>query len=195
MATLRAQFIKTVCALMDTDDKLVLLLGDISTYAFRQCIERHPTRAYNIGIAEQASCSIAAGLAIEGFMPVFHTIDAFATRRCFEQIYLDFGIQRLPGLFITVGGTRDYASLGPTHCAPEAPQLMGLVPGLRISQPRTEMAVDHDIRLAASSRDLCYIRLEESAVIHEVAPKRPKLHLPIARGHNGNADIAARSER
>jgi transketolase len=195
MATLRAQFIKTISALMDEDESLVLLLGDISTYAFRQCIERHPSRAYNLGIAEQASVSIAAGLAIEGFVPIFHTIDAFAVRRCFEQVYLDFGVQRLPGLFITVGGGQDYKSLGPTHMCEHGMKLMAEVPGMRVTIPRTAQAVDHDIRHAASSRDLCYIRLEESLAIHDAAPKRPKLHLPLSRGPNGYADESAGAQR
>src|SRR5262245_59166344 len=122
--SLRSAFIQTVSHLMDGDDNLVLLLGDISVYAFRDVFEKHPTRCYNIGICEQASISLAAGLAIEGFYPIYHTIDAFMMRRAYEQLRLDFGEQRLPGLFVSVGGSMDYAALGPTHQCAESVSMM-----------------------------------------------------------------------
>ena len=47
---MRNQFVKTVTELMEVDDAISLLLGDIGVYGFRHILERHSGRAWNIGI-------------------------------------------------------------------------------------------------------------------------------------------------
>ena len=165
--TLRSQFAKTVSRLLDEDDRLVVLLGDIGVWAMRDAMAEHPMRCLNIGVMEQASVSFAAGLALQGYIPIFHTIDSFMVRRAYEQIYIGFGLQRLPGLFISVGGTSDYARLGPTHCAPESPTLMAQIPGMHIHMPASESTVDLAIRSAVEKRQLAYIRLEEAIAVSD----------------------------
>ena len=165
--TLRSQFAKTVTRLLDDDDRLVVMLGDIGVWSMRDAMAKHPMRCLNIGVMEQASVSFAAGLALQGYVPIFHTIDSFMVRRAYEQIYIGFGLQRLPGLFVSVGGTADYAKLGPTHCAPESVALMGQIPGLHIRMPVSELTVDLAIRSAVEKRQLAYIRLEEAMAVRD----------------------------
>lgn len=185
--TLRSQFAKTAAALLDERDDLVILLGDIGVFAMRDAMARHPQRCLNIGVLEQGTVSFAAGLALQGYLPLFHTIDSFMVRRAYEQIYIGFGLQRLPGLFVSVGGEHDYAKLGPTHQCPEGTTLMAQIPGMHIRMPVTEETVDLAIRNAVSMRQLSYIRLEESLAVQEVAPvSRPKLHLKLGAS-NGHA--------
>lgn len=159
--TQRAQFAATVTRLMAEDDKIVLLLGDIGIHSFKEAFERWPDRCLNVGPTEQASVGMAAGLAMAGLFPIFHTIDAFLVRRAYEQVYLDFGIQRLAGLFVTVGHDRDYAKLGPTHESPHGVDLMATVPGMEICEPTSVLEVDTLIRWAHEERNLAYIRLSE----------------------------------
>lgn len=167
----RAAFVSIVSSLLEIDDRAVLLLGDISVWAFRHAAERHPKRVINIGVCEQAMVSFGAGLALAGFYPVIHTIDSFLVRRAYEQIRLDFGEQRLPGLFVTVGGSSDYAKLGPTHMAPEAPVLMRQIPNLRQYHPFTEQRVAESIEFAVKNRELAYVRIEESLKRTQFDPK------------------------
>ena len=47
--------------------------------------------------------------------PIIHTITPFLIERPFEQIKVDFGLNRLAGCFISVGASHDYSTLGPTH--------------------------------------------------------------------------------
>ena len=48
----------------------------------------HPDRAINCGIAEANMIGVAAGLASAGFKPIVHTFGPFASRRCYDQIFL-----------------------------------------------------------------------------------------------------------
>lgn len=160
--SLRAQFVASVTKLMEEDEKIVLVLGDISVFAFRDAFTRWPERCINIGICEQASVGFCAGLAMAGYYPVFHTIDSFMVRRAYEFIYVDFGIQRLAGMFVSVGGSRDYAPLGPTHMCEGGLGMMLQVKGMRVAMPGDDKDVDGVIMGAISDRALAYVRLEES---------------------------------
>ena len=75
---MRQQFIKTVTELFEQGDKVILVLGDIGVFGFKALFEKYPDRVINIGICEQATVSIIAGMAMEGFKPIFYTIAPFA---------------------------------------------------------------------------------------------------------------------
>ncbi len=176
--TLRAQFVKTITTLMEKDDKIVLLLGDIGVYGFRDAFQRWPARCINMGVCEQASVSFAAGLAMAGLYPVYHTIDAFLVRRAYEQVYLDFGVQKLPGLFVTVGGARDYEKLGPTHMCAEGLDMMRHVPEMVCAFPASDDDLDASLRSAVQTRWLAYVPIQERPMhditwAHRIAEQVP----------------------
>ena len=152
----RQKFAETVTRLMDGDSSIVVLTGDISVYGLRDAFSRWPKRCYNLGPAEQSLVGIAAGMAMEGFYPVVHSISSFLCRRAYEQIYIDFGAQGLAGLFVGIG---EYPKLGPTHCCPEDGTLMGCVPGMVVSKPATEMETEIQIALHTARHELAYVRL------------------------------------
>ncbi len=112
---IRAQFADTMLDVGQIDEKLVVLVGDISHFALQPFAQACPGRFYNIGILEPTSVSMCAGLSKAGFHPVFHTISPFIVERCFEQIKLDFCYHQLGGNLITVGSAFDYSNLGCTH--------------------------------------------------------------------------------
>ena len=138
--------------------KLVLILGDISVHAFRRAFERFPDRCFNVGVCEQTMVGAAAGFAKEGFLPVVHTIASFLVRRAYEQIYVDFGLQELAGIFVTVGAGGSYAALGPTHSCGEDIRLMDQVPGM-VTEIASRPYVEKYLREAVGHRQLTYIRL------------------------------------
>jgi transketolase len=146
---------------MDEDESVVLLLGDIGVYAFRDTFARHPKRCYNLGVCEQASVGLAAGLAMSGLYPIYHTISAFLVRRAYEFIRLDFGEQKLAGLFVGVGGANEYEKLGPTHRCEEQAALMTKVPMMHSYFPADEKVAGGWISQAVIQRQLAYISLEE----------------------------------
>ena len=112
MREMRAAFGATVSELLDADDRVAVVLAEISTDYFADAMPRHPTRVVNIGIMEQAMVGVAAGFAMEGFHPIAHSLSPFMAERPYEQLKLDFGYQGLGGTFVGVGGSYDYAMEG-----------------------------------------------------------------------------------
>ncbi|MFA6106286.1 MAG: transketolase C-terminal domain-containing protein [Patescibacteria group bacterium] len=160
---MRKQFFTTITDVIEKDEKAVLLLGDISVKGFVDTIKKYPGRAYNIGILEQATVGLAAGLAMTGFTPIFHTIAPFLIERTYEQLKLDFGYQKLGGNFISIGGSYDYAALGCTHHCPGDVGILKHIPGMEIVLPGTAQEF-HDLFLQAySDGKPTYFRLSEKS--------------------------------
>jgi len=158
---MRNQLVATLESLLPADERLFLLLGDIGVYGFRDSLERFPSRVFNIGILEQATIGLGAGLALTGFTPVIHTIAPFLVERCLEQLKIDFCFQKLGGNFISVGASYDYAALGATHhCPADVPLLLNL-PGMEIAVPGTAREFDRLFRQACFNGRPTYFRLSE----------------------------------
>ena len=94
-----------------------------------------PERWFMEGVSEQAIIGMAAGLAMDGFIPYINTIATFLTRRCLEQLAIDLCLHRLPVRLIASGGGAVYAPLGPTHMALDDIALLRALPGMTIVAP------------------------------------------------------------
>jgi transketolase len=112
---LRQEFADTMLEVGCQDERLVVLLGDISHFALQPFAKACPKRYYNIGICEPTTVNMAAGLSKVGLIPVVHTIAPFIIERSLEQIKLDFGYQELGVNLVSVGSAFDYGALGCTH--------------------------------------------------------------------------------
>lgn len=139
---MRKQFPLSVMDIMDKDERVVVLLGDIGVFGFRDVMAKYPTRCYNIGILEQAMVSMAAGLSMAGLIPIVHTISPFLVARAYEQIRDDFGFQKLVGTFVGVDVYTTSPNLGLTHSCPEDTQLMSHVPGMNTFTPESASEFD-----------------------------------------------------
>jgi transketolase len=159
---MRNQFAKTVGELMEQDNRIVTLLGDIGVFSFRFAFQKFPDRTYNIGILEQSTLSVAAGMALTGMIPIVHTISPFIVERAFEQLKLDFGYQKLGGSFIGVGASYDYAGLGSTHQCPADIAALKCIPGMEIAVPGTAKEFDSLLRQNYDSGKPTYYRISET---------------------------------
>jgi len=139
---MRKQFVKTVENILDINEKSVLLLGDIGVFGFRNSMKKIPNRVLNIGILEQSTIGISAGLALEGFLPIVHTIAPFMVERAYEQIKIDLGYQNIPVTLVSIGASYDYSSLGSTHHCPSDVILMKNIPNMQILTPGNSFEFD-----------------------------------------------------
>ncbi|MFA7239216.1 MAG: transketolase C-terminal domain-containing protein [Sulfuricellaceae bacterium] len=141
------------------DPRVVFIGSDLGPGVLAGMKKEFPERYFMEGISEANVIGMAAGLAMDGFIPYVNTIATFITRRGFEQVALDLCLHRLPVRLIGNGGGVVYAPLGPTHLAVDDFALMRVLPNM------TVMAVsdaDEMRRLMVQSLDWpdpIYIRL------------------------------------
>lgn len=155
---MRKIFPLSVMEIMDYDPRIVVLLGDISVFAFKDVFEKYPTRCYNIGILEQTMVGMAAGLAMAGLIPIIHTIEPFLVDRAFEQIKDDFGYQNLIGTIVGVDVSETAPNLGFTHQCPWAISHMKDVPNMNTFEPKTPEELDRNLK-ENYDKTLNYIRI------------------------------------
>lgn len=94
--------------------------------------KQFPTRFYDVGIAEQHSVTLAAGLACEKMKPVVAIYSTFL-QRAYDQLIHDVAIQNLPVLFAL-----DRAGLvsdGPTHSGNFDLSYLRCIPNMIIMTP------------------------------------------------------------
>ena len=96
--------------------------------------EKHPSRFFDVGIAEAYGVTFAAGLAISGMRPVAAIYSTFL-QRAYDQIIHDVGVQSLPVTFCL-----DRAGLvgadGPTHHGVFDLTYLRAVPNFVIAAPK-----------------------------------------------------------
>ena len=63
--------------------------------------------------------TVAAGLALKGFLPITYTIATFNVYKTLEQIKIDICYPNLGVVVVGVGAGLSYADLGSTHHATE----------------------------------------------------------------------------
>ena len=167
--TMRQQMVRTLTEILAADERVVALLGNISVSHFdRRLFKALPQRIYDVGISEQAMVSMAAGLALEGMIPVVHTIAPFLVERAFEQIKDDFCYQQLGGNFISIGASYDYSTEGMTHQGSGDVQILRSLPGMRIVVPGAAEEFDTLFRASYADGQPTYFRLSERS---NVAPQ------------------------
>lgn len=98
--------------------------------------QQYPDRYYDVGIAEQHSVTLAAGLACGGLRPVVAIYSTFF-QRAFDQLVHDVALQNLPVMFAI-----DRAGLvgpdGPTHAGSFDYSFMRCLPNMVIMAPADE---------------------------------------------------------
>lgn len=156
---MRKAALDMVHELAKRDPRVVFIGSDLGPGTLDSMRKEMPERFFMEGINEANIIGMAAGLAMDGYIPYLNTIANFFTRRALEQIAVDLCIHNLPVRMICNGGGVVYAPLGPTHMAIEDLALMRSLPNM------TAVAVsdaEQMRRLMAQTLDVpgpMYIRL------------------------------------
>jgi transketolase len=169
---MREQAMATAVDLFERDERVAIVMADISLDYLRPAVEHDPRRAINAGIMEQSAVGIAAGFALEGFHPIVHTLAPFLTERPLEQIKLDFGYQGLGGTFVSAGAAYDYGESGGTHHAPGDVQALGSIPRVQVLVPGSAPETDALLRASYDNGRPTYLRTSvvENRDAVELAP-------------------------
>lgn len=141
------------------DERVIGLSADLAKYTDLHILrDAMPDRFYQVGMAEQALLGMAAGLAMEGFVPFASTYSVFATRRAYDFLCLDIAeanlnvnmVCALPGL------TTGY---GPSHQATEDVAILRGMPNLTIVDPCDAVDIEQAVPQLAAHDGPTYTRI------------------------------------
>jgi transketolase len=161
-----------LCEIAKTNDKLVLLDGDLSADCkLRKFEKMYPDRFIENGIAEQDMVSMAGGLARMGLIPVVNTFASFLAARANEQIYNNAGEQTKIIYTCHFSGIIP-AGPGKSHQSVRDISLFGSLPNVTIIQPCNA----EETKLATK---YCVNKAEENCVLRLViGPSPERIELP-----------------
>jgi transketolase len=155
----RAAFVETLTELAASDERIVLLTGDLGFMALEPFREAYPDRFFNVGVAEQNLMGLATGLADAGFTPYCYSIATFASLRGFELFRNGAVWHDLPVRVVGMGGGFEYGAAGMTHHALEDVGVMRLLPSVTIVAPADAAQAGPALRWAHGRPGPVYLRL------------------------------------
>jgi 1-deoxy-D-xylulose-5-phosphate synthase len=130
----------TVLDLAKSNEKIIGITPAMpSGSSLKFMMDVFPTRAFDVGIAEQHAVTLAAGMATQG-MVVFCNIYSTFLQRAYDQVIHDVALQNLPVIFCL-----DRAGLvgedGATHHGVFDLAYLRCIPNMIVYAPRNEMAL------------------------------------------------------
>src|ERR1019366_1597872 len=134
-ANYTAVFGKGLTELMGEDQRIVAITAAMSSGTGTSTVAKaHPTRFFDVGIAEGHAVTMAAGMTTRGIRPVAAIYSTFL-QRAYDGIIHDVAIQRLPVIFCM-----DRAGLvgedGETHMGLYDIAYMLAVPNMTVTAPK-----------------------------------------------------------
>ena len=166
---MRTAFIKELCELAETDDRIWLICGDLGYSVLEAFSDRFPERYLNAGVAEQNMTGIAAGLALTGKVVFTYSIANFPVMRCLEQIRNDVCYHNLNVKIVSVGGGLAYGSHGYTHHGVEDLAVMSVLPDMTVIAPGDPLEARAATRAVIARSGPAYLRLGKAGepVLHK----------------------------
>lgn len=149
----------------------------------------HPTRYFDVGIAEEHAVLFAAGMATRGFRPVCAIYSTFL-QRAFDQIVHDVCLQKLPVLFCM-----DRAGLsgddGPTHHGLFDIGYLRSIPEMVLMSPKDEDELADMMKTALEIPGPSAIRYPRGIVVGVTRKAEPQV-LPVGKAEilQDGSDVA-----
>jgi len=138
-----------------------------------------PQRVFDVGICEQHAVTFAAGLAVQGFIPIVAIYSTFL-QRAFDQLIHDVCLQDLPVIF-AIDRSGIVGEDGKTHQGTFDISYLLLIPNLIVSAPKDENELQHLLYTAVKSKHPMAIRYPRGS--GSAVELDPVLHeIPIGKG-------------
>ncbi len=151
-----------------------------------------PQRVFDVGICEQHAVTFAAGLAIQGYIPIVAIYSTFL-QRAFDQIIHDVCLQDLPVIF-AMDRSGIVGDDGKTHQGTFDLSYLTLIPNLIVSAPKDENELQCLLYTAVKSDHPMAIRYPRGAGLGVDLDTEPQ-PIPVGKGeivrHGENVAILA----
>jgi transketolase len=144
----------------DTDERVLVLTADLKhsnrTVDFEK---RHPSRFFNVGIAEQNMVTMAAGMATFGYIPYVATFASFVGLLCAEQLRTDLAYPGLPVRVLAHHAGISLGFYGTSHHATEDLAVLRAIAGMTVICPCDATSTAQALRDTVDHPGPIYFRL------------------------------------
>lgn len=138
----------------------ILLTADLAQLSgMERYVKMFPDQFVNAGIAEQNMLGMAAGLAVEGYIPCASTYATFITMRSCEQLRHYFGYMSLPAIIVGSGAGLCQGFAGNTHYTIEDISMVRAIPNISIFSPSDAGSAVKIFEHSLTHNGAVYIRL------------------------------------
>ncbi|UMX47643.1 MAG: hypothetical protein L7H18_04335 [Candidatus Nealsonbacteria bacterium DGGOD1a] len=158
----RREFIDALIELARIDEKIVLIIPDVGFNYIEEFQKKFPNRFFNLGVTEQSTMTIAAGMALEGLKPYVYSMINFVAFRPFEAVRNAVCLHNANVKIIGVKGSEKYKFLGFSHnliTEDEESRVFAHLPNFKTYLAAKPEEVKNIILETYSSPAPCYIRL------------------------------------
>ncbi|BAU22976.1 1-deoxy-D-xylulose-5-phosphate synthase [Caldimicrobium thiodismutans] len=154
----------TLVKLAELEPRLIAITAAMkSGTGLKKFAQKYPDRFFDVGICEQHAVTFAAGLALEGFIPVCAIYSTFL-QRAYDQIIHDVALNKAKVIFAI-----DRAGLvgedGPTHHGAFDLSYLRPIPDLIICAPKDEKELRNLLFSALKYEGPCAIRYPRGEAI------------------------------
>jgi len=157
---MRNAYCETLMELAQHNKNVVVLDADLmSSMGMVKFGKQYPERTFNVGVQEANMIGVAAGLSATGKIPFAHSFGPFATRRCFDQLFLSCGYARLNVRVVGSDPGVTAAFNGGTHMPFEDMGIVRNIPGVTILEPVDSIMLTSLLQQTADRYGVFYIRL------------------------------------
>jgi len=157
---MRDVYCQTLIELAKENDQIVVMDADLmSSMGMIPFLETFPERTFNCGVQEANMIGVAAGLSATGKIPYAHTFGPFATRRCYDQVFLSGAYAKSNIRIIGSDPGVTAAYNGGTHMPFVDMGIMRNIPEITIITPTDSTMLKRIIEKVAELFGVFYIRL------------------------------------
>jgi len=163
MMSMRDAFGEAMAELGKTNPKILALTADLGPSvrltAFK---ETFPDRYFNVGVAEANMISVAAGLALEGFIPFCTSFAVFLPGRCFDQIRVSVCQNKANVKLVGSHSGLSNPGDGATAQSVEDVALMRALPEMTIISPADGLETKKAVFAIAKTKGPVYLRISRA---------------------------------
>ncbi len=156
----RKGFGKALVELGELNDKVVALSADLTeSTSCKEFKEKYPDRYMEMGVAEQNSIGVAAGLSFTGYIPFVTSFAVFMPNRCLDQIRVSVAYNNANVKIVASHAGLVTGHDGATHQALEDISIMRSIPNMTVVVPCDFTEAVKATKTIAYREGPCYLRL------------------------------------
>lgn len=160
MKSIRDGFGEALVELGAKSSDVVVLTADLAeSTRVKEFADNFPDRFFQVGVAEQALVTVAAGMALAGKIPFTTSYAVFSPGRTWEQIKITAALNDVPLKIIGAHAGFGASMYGATHQSLEDIALMRVIPNMVVVSPCDYIEAKKATIAIASNGKPSYLRL------------------------------------